>query len=99
MGCSFFIPEFISPNGDGLNDVFEIPGLESYPNASLKVFNRWGKIVYRKQPYDNMWDGFNNADITVVNRDLPSGSYYIVLDLNEPDQDPHVGILQIHRKD
>lgn len=58
-----------TPNGDGVNDYFEIPGLLSYPNNELLVFNRYSDKVYEKRNYANNWDGSN----------LPSGSYYYLL--------------------
>lgn len=57
-------PNVITPNGDGMNDVFEIINSDKYPNALLQVFNRWGKLVYENQNYDNKWDGGNLADGT-----------------------------------
>ncbi|PXX98938.1 hypothetical protein DF185_16330 [Marinifilum breve] len=53
----FFIPEGFSPDGDGINDRFEIPGIEQYPQNKLVVFNRWGDVVYECESYQNTWDG------------------------------------------
>lgn len=72
------IPEGFSPNNDGLNDFFEIKGIEFYPKAELIVFNRWGTEVYRKIGYDNVWDGKSNA-----NSILPQDTYFYVLKLND----------------
>jgi gliding motility-associated-like protein/uncharacterized repeat protein (TIGR01451 family) len=58
-----------TPNGDGINDYFEIPGLLNYPNNELLVFNRYSDKVYQKRNYANNWDGSN----------LPQGSYYYLL--------------------
>ncbi|MDR2814425.1 MAG: gliding motility-associated C-terminal domain-containing protein [Prevotellaceae bacterium] len=58
-----------TPNGDGMNDYFEIPGLLDYPNNELVVFNRYSDKVYQKRNYANDWDGSN----------LPAGSYYYLL--------------------
>ena len=58
-----------TPNGDGVNDYFEIPGLLSYPNNELLVFNRYSDKVYQKRGYANDWDGSN----------LPQGNYYYFL--------------------
>ncbi|KUG08475.1 hypothetical protein ASU33_09940 [Solirubrum puertoriconensis] len=56
----------ITPNGDGLNDVFFIRSVELYPGNSFAVFNRWGKEVYRTSNYRNTW----GAD------KQPAGTYY-----------------------
>ena len=53
---------FFSPNDDGFNDTFIILNLENYPTNSLKVFNRWGEVVYKAEPYLNDWNGTNNQD-------------------------------------
>jgi gliding motility-associated-like protein/uncharacterized repeat protein (TIGR01451 family) len=58
-----------TPNGDGVNDYFEIPGLLNYPNNELLVFNRYSDKVYQKRNYANNWDGSN----------LPPGNYYYLL--------------------
>ncbi|RLD46642.1 MAG: hypothetical protein DRI86_02615 [Bacteroidetes bacterium] len=62
MDCQLEIPNIITPNGDGYNDVFVIDGLENFPNSILKVYNRWGKKVYESNNYTNDWDGENVTD-------------------------------------
>jgi gliding motility-associated-like protein len=59
-----------SPNGDGLNDFFEVDFIEFYPNNVVFIFNRWGKKVYEKSAYNNEWDGGG----------LPSGTYFYTID-------------------
>jgi gliding motility-associated-like protein len=71
------IPNIITPNGDGKNDVLEIAGIASYPNSQLLIFNRWGAEVYRSENYLNTWDGSGLAEGTyyyILNRKEPSGS-------------------------
>jgi len=55
--ADFFIPNVFTPNGDGVNDVFEIVGLEYFPNSIFKAFSRWGDEVYSNNDYHNEWDG------------------------------------------
>jgi len=62
-----------SPNGDGMNDVFTIKNLDSYPENSLEIFNRWGNRVYRKENYTNDWDGSYDNIL------LPDGIYFYIL--------------------
>jgi gliding motility-associated-like protein len=75
------VPNGITPNGDGLNDILIFSELantpELYPEAELLIFNRWGDIVYQAKPYANDWNG-NNAD----GQPLPQGTYYYVLRLS-----------------
>ena len=47
----------ITPNGDGLNDVFFIDNAPLYPGSSLTIFDRWGRQVYAARDYRNTWGG------------------------------------------
>ncbi|WP_437920220.1 DUF7507 domain-containing protein [Sphingobacterium sp. LRF_L2] len=52
-----FVPNIFTPNQDGVNDFFEIIGIEQFDQVNLVVINRWGNEVYRSEKYDNTWDG------------------------------------------
>lgn len=79
--CEICIPEGFSPNGDGRNDVFEIVGLERFPNNRLKVFNRWGEEVFDQPNYQNNWRGDNQGKQEVLKGDLlPVGTYYVIFE-------------------
>lgn len=66
------IPNVITPNGDGKNDVLKIEGIELYKENTLSIFNRWGNEVYRSPGgYTNNWSG----------EGLSEGTYYYVLKL------------------
>jgi gliding motility-associated-like protein len=68
------IPNAFSPNGDGINDVWNINALASYPESTVKVFNRYGQIIYQSNGYSKPWDGsFNGSP-------LPFGTYYYIID-------------------
>lgn len=71
----------ITPNDDGLNDALIFNLLEDnpnkYPDNELIIFNRWGDIVYKAQPYLNDWEGTNTAG-----QPLPHGTYYFIFRLN-----------------
>jgi gliding motility-associated-like protein len=62
--CDTKIPNVMTPNGDGKNDTFQISGIEGFRGSSLKVFDRWGKLVFEDDDYKNNWDGKDNADGT-----------------------------------
>ncbi len=70
---SLEMPTGFSPNGDGPNDFFVIHGLVRYPDNELKVFNRWGNLVYQKKNYNNEWSGTNNSGDK-----LPDGTYFVI---------------------
>ncbi len=54
-----FFPNTFSPNGDGANDTWEILGIEKYPDAQLKIFSRWGQVVFESSGYtkEKSWNG------------------------------------------
>ena len=72
------IPEGFSPNADGVNDNWVIPGIENYPGNSMVVFNRWGNQVYSAEPYDNSWNGECNEAGTLGGNALPEGTYFYI---------------------
>jgi gliding motility-associated-like protein len=90
------IPNGFSPNGDNFNDYFVITNLERYPNANLKIFNRWGLLVFEMDRYDNTWNGLSNSDLIRLGEELPDGTYYYVLDLKN-DEKPLNGFVVLRR--
>ncbi len=69
------IVDVFSPNGDGINDNWEIPGIEAYPKAEVSIFNRWGQLLFFSIGYATPWNGkFNNEP-------LPIGDYFYIIDL------------------
>ena len=94
--CLIVYNEF-SPNGDGVNETFTIDCISRYPNNVLKVFNRWGNIVFEQRSYNNNWDGTSNGRATVQKgQQLPVGTYYYVLDLGDGSE-PRTDWLYINR--
>ncbi|SEC70210.1 gliding motility-associated C-terminal domain-containing protein [Maribacter dokdonensis] len=66
-----------TPNGDGINDTWMVPGINNYPNNLVKVFNRWGHEVFVSSSYQNDWNGKHKSNSSL----LPAGSYLYVIDL------------------
>lgn len=75
------LPSGITPNGDGINDVFNIKGLEDYFENSLIVFNRWGNKVFEQSPYLNNWKGENEKG-----EPLPESTYFVILKIKLIDK-------------
>jgi len=75
------IPNIISPNGDGQNDVFYTNIAETYSDVHFTVFNRWGRKVYETENYNNTWNGVDNGG-----KDLAEGTYYYVFTYNNADK-------------
>ena len=71
------IPNTFTPNGDGVNDIWEIEKIEEYPQSLLFLYNRWGKLILTSQGYGEPWDGKFNG------QDVPVSTYYYVLDLKD----------------
>ena len=81
--CEVIIPNIITPNGDGVNDVFFIKNLDGHPNSSLRIMNRWGNIVLKDDNYQNDWGGDKLAD----------GTYFYILKLDDGNE--YTGTLTI----
>ncbi|MGV3632399.1 MAG: immunoglobulin domain-containing protein [Bacteroidota bacterium] len=76
------IPEGFSPNGDNINDILVIDGIEGYTDNKFMIFNRWGDEVFEGDSYMNTWDGKGpNGEI------LPVGVYFYILDLGDGSGD------------
>lgn len=85
-------PTAFSPNGDGQNDQFEILGLAKYPKASITIVDRWGKVVFAADPYQNDWDG-----TSLTGKRLPETTYYYMLDLKRAKGKPMTGNITLIR--
>ena len=68
------IPNTFTPNGDGINDSWVIQNLETYPDARVQVFNRYGQLVFESKGYPQPWSGVMNG------RTVPFGTYYYVIE-------------------
>lgn len=82
---SSFIPHinFISPNGDGQNDVLDFGEIAKFGTNTFRVFNRWGKIVYEKINYQSDSERFSGIYNT---EKLPAGNYYYILSFANDQQ-------------
>jgi gliding motility-associated-like protein len=73
-----FIPNVFTPNGDGENDIFavEVAG-ELNDCSDLKIYNRWGQIIFISTGGNTKWDGYTNVGLAV-----PEGTYFFVVEIN-----------------
>ena len=78
----FLIPEGFSPGDGQFNEMFVIDGLEQFDQVSLKIYNRWGNLVYTDDNYENDWTGTTNVNMT-LGGDLPSGTYYYLVEIKD----------------
>jgi gliding motility-associated-like protein len=84
------IPNAFSPNGDGVHDRWEIQYLDSYPGATVEIFNRYGQKVFESRGYLKPWDGM------LQGKPLPVGTYYYLIDPKN-GRKPMAGYVDIIR--
>jgi gliding motility-associated-like protein len=95
------IPNGFSPNGDGVNDVFFIPGLVQSPNFKMEVFDRWGNSVYKYSNNGNLnpnwWNGESTGTMTLnKGQRVPAGTYFYLIDFNDGIKTPAKGWVYVN---
>ncbi len=85
------VPNTFTPNGDNYNDTWVIRNIDLYPNASVKVFNRWGNEIYSSEGEYKPWDGTHNGN------PLPSEVYYYIIVLENDQDNKYTGTITIIR--
>ncbi len=71
------IHDVITPNGDGINDVWAIEGIRDYPKNTVQIFDKWGTMLFEKNGYNNDWGGSGSKGEL-----LPDGTYFYLVKLN-----------------
>jgi gliding motility-associated-like protein len=83
--CEVVPEKGFSPNGDGISDTWVIHGIEHYPSNSVKVYNRWGNLVFEAEGYNNnniSWDGQGNGKLQFGGRGVPDGTYFYFIQVD-----------------
>jgi gliding motility-associated-like protein len=96
----------VSPNEDGLgHDVFTVDGIENYPNNRMRIFDRWGSLIFEMPGYNNTDRGFYgkaNTGLLIDNKEAADGTYFYVLEIYNAPTPPatrvYNGFLVIKRK-
>ncbi len=92
--CPPTIPDGFSPNGDGINEEFNITGLyDIFVDFELKVYNRWGNLVYEGNQNTLAWNGRLHNDKKLV----PTGVYYYIINFNDPNYKPIQNTVYVSR--
>ncbi len=88
--CLAKIPNTFTPNGDGINDTWQIDALQSYPQCTVLIYNRWGQQVFKSIGYTKAWDGQYGS------KPVPFGVYYYVISLgsNGPPLSGYVTVVR-----
>lgn len=76
----FKYPKFFTPNSDGFNDRWNIVDLRGHPEATIKIFDRYGKLLTTFRPFSNGWDGTYNG------RRMPSNDYWFLVEFEMDGQ-------------
>ena len=88
-----------SPDGDGINDRWEIGNIDRFPGNTVRIFNRWGNKIYETRGYNNsdrVWAGESSIRWTIQSKEAPDGTYFYIIDLGD-GQKPLTGYITIHR--
>lgn len=88
---NIIIPNSFTPNGDGVNDLWEINGVMGNADVDISVFNRFGQIVFKSRGFQKGWDG------KLKNIPLPPGVYYYIIDTHTPQIPIYKGSLLMIR--
>ncbi|HBL78895.1 MAG TPA: hypothetical protein DDZ79_02615, partial [Aequorivita sp.] len=106
LDTTFEIFNGVTPNGDGANDYFLIEGISNWPNNNVKIFNRWGVLVFETDGYggsddsQNVFRGISEGRVTFQkNEELPTGTYFYILTFpaDNPGKASYNGYLYINR--
>ncbi len=86
------IPSGFTPNSDGWNDEWIIDFIDLFPDCEVEIYSRWGELLFQSDGYAEPWDGTYNGG------EVPIGTYYYVVKLNDPDfPEPYTGPLTVLR--
>ncbi len=93
--CPPFVPDGFSPNGDGVNDTFEITGIQNIFDYQLLIYSRLGNLIFEGSNDDGFWDGTPNKGLG--GNEVPSGTYFYVLKLNTDQYRDITGWVYLNR--
>lgn len=74
--CEIAAPNVFTPNGDQTNETFEINGSQNLARYNLRIYNRWGTILYQSDDISKVWDGTLNGE------EVPSGVYFWTIEVS-----------------
>lgn len=84
--CPPVVYNYLSPNSDGINDTFHIDGLYGFfERFDISIYNRWGVRVWLGNQNMEEWNGHANEGALWNGDELPSGTYYYLINLHDPD--------------
>lgn len=94
--CPIEVFNVLTPDGDGLNDTFIVSGLYNiYDKHKMHIFSRYGQKVWEGNNEIGSWDGTSNTGLLSTGARLPTGTYFYLIELNEPDTEPVAGYVYL----
>ncbi len=89
------IPNLLTPNDDGLNDILLLDCLsDGGTNSKLLIYNQWGSLVFKAEPYQNDWQGHAMGK---PDQPLPDGTYFYIFWRNKDHDPPQKGFITLWR--
>ena len=97
--CPPLVHNFVSANNDTFNDTFHIDNLRGvFLNHKISIYNRWGTLIWIGTNATEEWDGHAKSGLLIGNNDIPEGTYYYIIELNDQDyKEPLSGYLYLTR--
>uniref|UniRef100_UPI003AB292FD gliding motility-associated C-terminal domain-containing protein n=1 Tax=Corallibacter sp. TaxID=2038084 RepID=UPI003AB292FD len=96
---SIIISNAVTPNGDQWNEFFEIKGGETCGFVKeIKIFNRWGAMIYESKNYTNNWNGTAHKSSVGNSDKVPNGTYYYIINLKNSGFEPITGYFYVGTK-
>jgi len=93
------ISKTVTPNGDHWNEYFTVEGIEGCGfTVELQIYNRWGAKIYESNDYQNNWNGFAHSNSFGGSNQVPTGTYYYIVNLVDSGLKPFSGPLYVGTK-
>ncbi|AGC77789.1 gliding motility-associated-like protein [Nonlabens dokdonensis] len=94
--CPIKVFNVLTPDGDGLNDTFIVSGLYNiYDKHKMHIFSRYGQKIWEGNNETGSWNGTSNTGLFSTGSRLPTGTYFYVIELNEPNTKPVAGYVYL----
>lgn len=98
-GSNINISKIVTPNQDGWNDYFTISNIEGCGfKVELKIFNRWGALIYQSNNYQNNWNGTSSKNAIGTSNKVPTGTYFYIINITDSGLKPIISSFFVGTK-
>lgn len=91
LDCEFQISNILTPNDDGQNDTWKVSDVSKIAGCDVKIYNRWGELVYKTNDYNNEWGGTRNNEL------LPDGVYFYSIKCSDKEYTGEINLLRFKK--